>query len=118
MYRNTHRIDIRRLTVVAMLVLVAAPAAVATDWVNFRGPNQDNSIAGDGILGRDAFGLEVEWARPLGPGYSGIAVAGERVITLFSDGEFDVTPDYVASDLPDAARWLLERERRGEESSR
>jgi len=90
MHRNTRRTDIRLLTVLAMLALVVAPAVVAKDWTHFRGPNQDNSIAGDGALGGDAFGLEVEWTRPLGPGYSGIAVAGDRVITLFSDGELDV----------------------------
>ncbi|MBN1866182.1 HAD-IIIA family hydrolase [Candidatus Sumerlaeota bacterium] len=30
-----------------------------------------------------------------------------------SDGEYGVEPDYVASDLSDAARWVLERERTG-----
>jgi len=90
MHRNTRRIDIRLLAVLAMLAVVGAPTIVAKDWANFRGPNQNNSIAGDGALGADGFGLQVEWAHPLGPGYSGIAVVGDRVITLFSDGESDV----------------------------
>jgi enterochelin esterase-like enzyme/outer membrane protein assembly factor BamB len=89
MHRNTPRIDVGLWTCLALFALVAAPA-FATDWANFRGPNQDNSIAGDGALGADAFGLQVEWAQPLGPGYSGIAVVGDRIVTLFSDGESDV----------------------------
>ena len=89
MYGITRRIEISLLTGLALLALVGTPA-VATDWASFRGPNQDNSIAGDGALGADGFGLRVEWAQPLGPGYSGIAVVGDKVVTLFSDGEFDV----------------------------
>ena len=34
-------------------------------------------------------GLEVVWKRPLGSGYSGIAVADGRAVTMFSDGRFD-----------------------------
>ena len=89
MHRNTRRIEISLLTGLVLCALVGTPA-VATDWASFRGPNQDNSIAGDGALGADEFGLRVEWAQPLGPGYSGIAVVGDKVVTLFSDGEFDV----------------------------
>ena len=35
------------------------------------------------------FGLELIWKKPLGSGYSRIAVADGRGVTMFSDGEFD-----------------------------
>ena len=35
-------------------------------------------------------GLTVAWRVPLGSGYSGIAVAGDTVVTMFSDGTQDV----------------------------
>ena len=89
MQSKTRRIDVNLLTCLALVAFVAAPA-LATDWASFRGPNQDGSIAGDGVLGAEEFGLRIEWAQPLGPGYSGIAVVGKRVVTAFSDGEFDV----------------------------
>ena len=89
MHRNTRRIDVSLLAGLALFALVGSPV-FATDWANFRGPNQDSSTAGDGALGADAFGLKIEWSQPLGPGYSGIAVVGDKVVTLFSDGEFDV----------------------------
>jgi len=74
----------------AMLGLgFVATAAHAADWVRWLGPNQDGTAAGDGLFPEDGFGLDVAWARPLGIGYSGIAVAEERAITLFADGESD-----------------------------
>ena len=40
--------------------------------------------------------LEIAWSKPLGPGYSGIATAGDRIFTMYSDGEYD---NLIAMDL-------------------
>ena len=35
-------------------------------------------------------GLDLAWKVPIGSGYSGIAVADGKVVTMFSSGESDV----------------------------
>ena len=42
-----------------------------------------------GSFANPNFGLEILWKKSLGSGYSGISVAEGRVVTMFSDGEFD-----------------------------
>lgn len=115
MHRKTRRIQVS-LAGLALLALVGTPV-VATDWASFRGPNQDNSIAGDGVLGADVFGLRVEWAQPLGPGYSGIAVVGDRVVTLFSDGEFDVLIALDREDGKELWRYKIAETYKGHDGS-
>ena len=67
--------------------------ATATDWPQWRGPNRDGISEETGFLKewRDG-GPEVLWKVPLGEGFSGISVVGERVYTMFSedDDEFVV----------------------------
>jgi len=63
-------------------------AAVADDWPHLRGPHLDGRARGGGGLDT-ATALEVAWTVPIGSGYSGVAVAGGRVVTLYSDGESD-----------------------------
>jgi len=71
----------------------AATAAGATDWPQFRGPNRDGVSKETGLLtGWPVKGPEVSWRKKLGRGYSGISVVGDRLYTLFAngDGEFAV----------------------------
>jgi len=81
--------------------VLALPLA-AGDWPLWSGPDHDLTSLGNGVLG-ERFGLEPVWSKPLGSGYSGIAVVGERLVTAFSAGESDFL---VALDAHSGAqRW-------------
>jgi outer membrane protein assembly factor BamB len=83
----------RSRTLTAALILALAPLAAAdepsSDWPRYRGPMQDGSSPGNGLLDRDPVGLAVAWKRALGSGYSSISVAGGHGVTMFTDGEDD-----------------------------
>ncbi len=83
------RISTLVLTTLTLLAAAGLDGAAAGEWANFRGPNLDNTVAGDGVFDAEGVGLAVDWRRPLGKGYSGIAMVGDRLVTAFSDGEFD-----------------------------
>jgi outer membrane protein assembly factor BamB len=70
----------------ALTLLGAGPAA-AVDWPQFRGVNRDG-VSTEAGLPRSwpAAGPRVVWKRPIGEGYSGISVAGDRLYTMDSDG--------------------------------
>ena len=60
------------------------------EWPQLRGPAGDGRVNGTELFAGDRAGLSLAWRIPLGLGYSGIAVADGRAVTLFSDGTDDV----------------------------
>ena len=98
----------RHLVSVCLVLLSVASAAVAeseselrrdrsgasslegADWPRWSGPEANLTSLGNGVFEADAFDLEVAWSRPLGSAYSGILLAGGRLVTNFSDGESDL----------------------------
>ncbi len=74
---------------VGMALVHPLAAAPASDWPLWSGPNRNLTSLGNGAFDRPSFGLERLWTKPLGSGYSGIAVVGELLVTGFSDGEAD-----------------------------
>ena len=85
---KTH-LSISRVAVCALLPLAGVTNAGAGDWPQWRGPNHDGSVSGQGVFDAGHFGLELAWKKPLGSGYSSISVADGRAVTMFSDGERD-----------------------------
>lgn len=89
------------------LILLGAFAPVrGADWPCFRGPNLDGVSAeklpfGDG----DPISLKIAWKRPLGSGYSGIAVVGDRLVTMFSDGKSDLIAAFSERDGKELWRY-------------
>ncbi|MFQ5719816.1 MAG: PQQ-binding-like beta-propeller repeat protein [Acidobacteriota bacterium] len=76
--------------------LAAGGRAAAADWPHLRGPRFDGAVAGTELFARGSADLSLAWRLPLGPGYSGVAVADGRAVTLYSDG----TDDWlIAADL-------------------
>jgi outer membrane protein assembly factor BamB/enterochelin esterase-like enzyme len=71
------------------LVLLVTPHAAAADWAGWLGPNHDGRTSGLGIEPGKAVGFELAWKRPLGVGYTGIAVVGDRMVTMYGDGKSD-----------------------------
>lgn len=92
----------RRSTILASLLFLAAPAFA--DWPHLRGPAFDGKAPDSGTFSADAFGLAVAWKAPMGAGYSGVAVAEGRAVTLFSDGKSDFVAAFDAANGKQAWR--------------
>ena len=73
----------------AIPTLFSCTLAFASDWPQHRGPNSNGTVDGGPLLEQVDIGLSLAWKRPLGSGYSGIAVVGRSGATLYSDGEDD-----------------------------
>lgn len=73
----------------ALLPLTFTLPLAAADWPQFRGPNRDGVSKETGLLKSwpDA-GPPLEWtAKGLGPGYSSVSIAGDRIYTLGNKGD-------------------------------
>ena len=87
-----------RLTSLYVCLLLAPAAVLAADWPHARGPNGDGSAAPVDLLERDDVGLELAWRVPAGSGYSGVAVAGDLAVTMFTSGDSDVLAAFDTGD--------------------
>src|SRR5206468_8814632 len=73
----------RRLLLALPVLCLALAAGRADDWPQWLGPRRDGVWRETGLVDRfPAGGPKVVWRVPLGPGYSGPAVAGHRVYVL------------------------------------
>lgn len=64
-----------------------ADSGAAADWPQFRGPRRDGASPETGFAAAwPEGGPRVVWRRPIGAGFSGVAVVGERLYTLYADG--------------------------------
>lgn len=73
---------------IRFLFLIAAlvPSKLAADWPHLRGSSYDSVSTEKGIVDQwPANGPPILWTRDLGPGYSGVVVAGNRAFTLFQN---------------------------------
>jgi outer membrane protein assembly factor BamB len=74
---------IHRALFALALALLSFPT-LAADWPQFRGPQRDGRSPEVGLLETwPAGGPKVLWRAPLGDGYSGLAIAGGKVFTLW-----------------------------------
>lgn len=65
------------------LALFSVQSARADDWPQWRGPQRGGVWREEGILERfPATGVPVRWITPIGPGFSGPAVAAGRVFLM------------------------------------
>jgi len=83
-----------RLVVSLLLALCGSLESLVTqsaaDWPRWRGAGFDGRAETGRGLFSHPFRLQVRWRASLGPGYSGVVVAGGRAVTMFSDGQHDV----------------------------
>ena len=72
-----------------LMVIGSAPATLpGADWPQFRGPQRDGISGETDLLDHwDASGPPELWRLPIGTGYSGIAVVGDRLYTMDADDE-------------------------------
>jgi outer membrane protein assembly factor BamB len=71
----------------AVVALAAGAVSAADDWPQLWGPRVDAAVEAQTPPG--AAGLRELWRRPIGSGFSGITVVGERGYTGESDGATD-----------------------------
>ncbi len=62
---------------------------VIHDWPQWRGPNRDG-VSPESAAPWPESGPKILWEKELGPGYSSVVVADQRVFTLFQDGDHEV----------------------------
>jgi outer membrane protein assembly factor BamB len=72
-------------------VVCSCGLAVASDqeWPGLRGPRHDGGASGK-LDATQGAGFAVAWRAALGAGYSSVAVAKGRAVTLLSDGQNDL----------------------------
>ena len=78
------------------------------DWPRFRGPEADGAIPQTDLAESWADSApKILWKRPLGEGFSSISVVGDRLYTLFADGEEDLVAAFRAADGEEIWRFSL-----------
>ncbi len=85
---------VRIPAVLPLLLLCAFGVTLANDtapWPGYLGPTRDGRADAEGLFdGKRPVGLEIAWRKPLGAGYSGIAVDRKRAYSTYSNGGTDV----------------------------
>lgn len=86
--------------IISIAVLAATPGLVrADDWPQFLGPNRDSVSQETGLLrtwGKE--GPKVLWKKPVGEGFSGPVIAGDRLIVFHRAGDEEVIECWNAAD--------------------
>src|SRR5690242_4241760 len=68
-----------------------ADALHAADWPQFLGPTRNGASSESGLLlAWPKEGPPLVWEKPVGEGFSGPVIAGDRLILLHRRGEQDV----------------------------
>lgn len=107
----------RRLTALLALSALYSIPVLGSDWPHLRGPGYDGRALAPASLGDGPPGLELEWRTPLGSGYSGIAAAAGRVVTMFSSGDSDWVAAFDLRDGDELWRYRLDTVNRGRDGS-
>lgn len=78
----------RSLLVAGALLLLGDAAWAGDDWPQWGGPNR-NFVTSSPPLAETwpPGGPRILWQRPLGHGHSGIAISGDRLITMYSEND-------------------------------
>lgn len=77
--------------VTGMMLSQCAETAALAQWTQFGGP--DRNFTCEPVELRTEWpegGPPIVWSRPLGDGYSGIVVDGERLFTMYREGDSEV----------------------------
>ncbi len=99
-------------------LLASCSLAVAADdeWPGLRGPHHDGGASGK-LEATEGAGFAVAWRAALGTGYSSVAVAGGRAVTLFSDGTNDVAAAFDSKSGRELWRRVVAPTLRGKDGS-
>lgn len=93
----------------AAALAAAALLTLAADWPQYRGPRRDGVSAETGLLGTwPEGGPKVLWRVPLGEGFSGLTVAGNRLFTLQQPGDATLVTAHDAGTGKELWRFRLD----------
>ncbi len=87
---RTPTVDSSRLTarVLCLCCLLATASATAGDWPQILGPSRNGRAQGERLAEAwPATGPKLAWSRPVGSGFSGVAVASGRTFIFDRDGD-------------------------------
>ena len=74
-----------------LLLCFVVPAQAQTDWLQWGGPTRNFVSTSKGLAASwPAKGPRQLWSRPLGQGHSSILVDGDRLYTMYSQGEQEI----------------------------
>ena len=81
-----------------VLMVQSAARSKGNDWPQFRGVNRDGISPETGLADRwpDGGPREV-WRVPLGEGYSGISIVGDRLYTMFATDHEGQSVEFAAA---------------------
>lgn len=97
--------------IVLVIAATLAAGSALADWPEFRGALRDGVAAESGLLRAwPEAGPEELWRVPLGEGFSGIAVVGDRLFTAFVDDGSEWLAAFAAADGAELWRLRLDRE--------
>jgi outer membrane protein assembly factor BamB len=86
-------ISVRRFSILGCALVLALTSPVLAEqssgWTQLRGPSAEGPAVG-GDLPDGSFGLQVEWTRDLGSGYSRVWITDGRAVTMFNAGDVDL----------------------------
>ena len=105
--------EARVVEVVESRSAVGERAVEGKAWASLRGPHGNGSVAS----GRELESLALAWKHSIGPGYSGVVVAGGRAVTAFSDGRDDVVAAWSTTDGRELWRTKIGPTYRGHDGS-
>ena len=82
-------INRRALVLSAILIALAAAAATATDWPQWRGPTRDGFV-GAALPAEWPAALKKRWETPVGAGHASPVVSGDRVVVIAREGDQEI----------------------------
>jgi len=103
--------------VVGVAFVLAGGITLADGWPGFRGPNSDGTVPGVELFDGDSTDLSLGWKRALGSGYSAIAVADGRLVTMFADGDADVLAAFDVESGDELWRYRIDDAYKGHNGS-
>lgn len=112
-----HRGEVKRAVLVLALVLPLPAVPAGADWPSLVGPDAARRFEASALPAGATPRLELAWRVPLGSGYSGVAVAGERLVTMFTDGPDDVVAAFDAGSGEEVWRRRLDALNPGRDGS-
>lgn len=103
------------LTAAATAAIVCTPA---DDWPQYRGPSRTGISKETGLRKTwPESGPPELWRRPLGDGYSGMAVAGGRVFTMYASGGDELVAAFEAETGKPIWKFRVDEERFDDQGS-
>ncbi len=70
----------------------------ASDWPQLLGPNRDGVAVAETLLPKwDSQGPKVVWEKPVGAGFAGAAVSGDRAVVFVREGQDEIVRCYAAA---------------------